>query len=411
MNYKFLTKIYYSEPTKYESEYASRYNSSTTRHIPLELKPYNRNSSHKMFYCTPEDIVLLQDDILSAHSTLIQILKAVPPAGINQFLYSRLIDEIKSSNDIEGVHSTRKEIQAALDAPPELRHTYRLGGIVNKYIHIIDNKSINLNTSQDVRALFDEILADEVSREDPDDLPDGNIFRKGSVSIIGETQKTIHTGVMPEEKIIAYMDTALLFLNDNKVPLFTRIAVFHYLFGYIHPFYNGNGRMARFITSLYLAKHFHPLVALQLSAIIKEYRKDYYNLFTTVENDYNRGDLTPFVIGTYKFIRKAIQRTVNDLNSKLKKYQNMVMVLKSHDEFKNLLNSRNSDVICNILLQASIFSDIGATISEITASAKISENTFRKHLKNIPAQYVIFSKSSRPYRFKLDIEKIKDTSK
>ena len=409
MNYKTLTKIYYSEPTKYESEYSSRFNSITTRHIPLELKPYNRNSSHKMFYCTPEDIVLLQDDILSSHSTLLQILKEVPQAGINQFLYSRLIDEIKSSNDIEGVHSTRKEIQAAIDAPPELRHTYRLGGIVNKYIHIIDNKSISLNTSQDVRNLFDEILSDEVAREDPEDLPDGNIFRKNSVSIIGETQKTIHMGVMPEEKIIAYMDTALLFLNDNKVPLFTRIAVFHYLFGYIHPFYNGNGRMARFITSLYLAKHFHPLVALQLSVIIKKYRKEYYDLFTTVENDFNRGDLTPFIIGTYKFIRKAIQHTVNDLNSKLEEYKNMIMLIKKHNGFNGLLSKRNSNIICNILLQASIFSDIGATISEITASANISENTLRNHLKNIPSQYLIFSKSNKPYRFKLDIEKIKAT--
>ena len=90
MSYKPLTKIYYSEPTKYESEYASRYNSSTTRHIPLELKPYNRSSSHKMFYCTPEDLVLLQDDILSAHSKLIQILtqtshtENIPYALINQ---------------------------------------------------------------------------------------------------------------------------------------------------------------------------------------------------------------------------------------------------------------------------------------------------------------------------------------
>lgn len=411
MSYKPLIKIYYSEPTKYENEYTSRYNSATTRHIDLELKPYNRKTSHKMFYCTPEDIVLLQDDILSAHSTLLEILKDVPPAGINQFLYSRLIDEIKSSNDIEGVHSTRKEIQAAIDAPAELRHTYRLGGIVNKYLHIIHNKSVNLNTSQDVRTLFDEILSDEVSREDPDDLPDGNIFRKNSVSIIGETQKTIHIGVMPEEKIIAYMDTALLFLNDNKVPLFTRIAVFHYLFGYIHPFYNGNGRMARFITSLYIAKFFDPLVALQLSAIIKEYRKEYYYLFTTVENDYNRGDLTPFVIGTYKFIRKAIQHTANDLYSKLDEYKNMIMILNQHEEFKQLLKMRNSNIICNILLQASIFSDIGATTSEVVASANISENTFRKHLKNIPSQYVILLKSSKPYRFKLDIEKIKDTLK
>ena len=87
----------------------------------------------------------------------------------------------------------------------------------------------------------------------------------------------------------------------------------------------------------------------------------------------------------------------------------MIILLNKHDGFKKVLNTRNANIICNILLQASIFSDIGATISEITASAKISENTFRKHLKSIPNQYLIFAKSSKPYRFKLDIEKIKAT--
>ncbi len=32
------------------------------------------------------------------------------------------------------------------------------------------------------------------------------------------------------------------------------IAVFHYLFGYVHPFYDGNGRMARYLSSIFCSE-------------------------------------------------------------------------------------------------------------------------------------------------------------
>lgn len=75
---------------------------------------------------------------------------------------------------------------------------------------------------------------------------------------------------MPEERIISLMQYALELLNDESVPLLVRVSIFHYFFAYIHPFYDGNGRTDRFITSYFLSKHFHPLASLRLSIFIKK---------------------------------------------------------------------------------------------------------------------------------------------
>ena len=52
-----------------------------------------------------------------------------------------------------------------------------------------------------------------------------------------------------ESKIIETMNQALTLLNDEDIDVLIRSAIFHFVFGFIHPFYNGNGRMARFISS------------------------------------------------------------------------------------------------------------------------------------------------------------------
>ena len=93
------------------------------------------------------------------------IIHQVPPAAILQFLHTSLIDEIKSTNDIEGVRSTRKEILTAFSVPASEQSAYRLGSIVNKYIKIIQREPIPLNTSQDIRYLFDGKL--QVEFEQP----------------------------------------------------------------------------------------------------------------------------------------------------------------------------------------------------------------------------------------------------
>lgn len=70
--------------------------------------------------------------------------------------------------------------------------------------------------------------------------------------------------------MIDFLNKSLDFLtNENNVGPLVKIAVFHYLFGYAHPFYNGNGRTSRFISSYLLCNILNQSIALRISYTIK----------------------------------------------------------------------------------------------------------------------------------------------
>ena len=91
-----------------------------------------------------------------------------------------------------------------------------------------------------------------------------------------------------------------------------------YFFGYIHPFYDGNGRISRFISSYYLAKEFNEIVALRLAVTIKKYQKNYYKVFQETDSEINGGDLTVFVYTFLEIINKAMQEAIDILAKKHK---------------------------------------------------------------------------------------------
>lgn len=122
-----------------------------------------------------------------------------------------------------------------------------------------------------MRALYDKLVLDEVRADDPSHVPDGQFFRKGPVSVMNASHKPIHQGVEPESKIIELMNQGLIILADGAIPALVRVSVFHFLFAYIHPFYDGNGRTNRFISSYVLSRSFSPIVGYRLSYSVKEH--------------------------------------------------------------------------------------------------------------------------------------------
>ncbi|MBR1579998.1 MAG: Fic family protein [Selenomonadaceae bacterium] len=399
MDYERLDKIYYADEDAWREQYKNRFNAPFTRHLPLTIREFNRQNEYELFYCCNEEIISLYDGIMSECLKLRSLLENIPPVGIEQFINSCIVDEIKASNDVEGVRSSRKEIRSALYASAEDRLSLRFSGIVNKYMTIINGQNVDLNSCQDIRALFDDLIADEIESSDPSDLPDGKIFRKGSVDVVSGTQKTIHRGVYPEEKIIDHMTVALSILHDKKIPSLIGVGIFHYLFGYIHPFYDGNGRMARFITSYRLSEILTmPVVALRVSLLIKTQRKQYYELFAVTNSELNCGDLTPFIIGTLQFIKNAVENTERILHAKLDNYN------RFRNKIDGLnLNDRTAEGVYDILLQATVFSNWGATLKDICNTLGKSENTVAARLKKIPDTLLIRQKEIRPYLYKINL--------
>ena len=170
-------------------------------------------------------------------------------------------------------------------------------------------------------------MTDEVLRAAPSNKLDGKIFRAGSVDISSASGKTIHRGLFPEETIISAMNAALHILYDEKMPLLIRLAIFHYAFAYIHPFYDGNGRTGRFIVSYFLAKRFHFIVALRLSYILKKNLKQCYELFKLTDAEINCGDLTPFITEFVSLIAATFDNVSDVLKRKLNRLDKLSNLL------------------------------------------------------------------------------------
>ena len=396
-----LSTLFHINEQKWNDTYKTLFNSPLTRVLDFYIHPKDSQRHYQAFFYYTEELVKIMTSLMENMNELTRTESQIPSVAIQSFQRACLIEEIKSSNDIEGVHSSRKEINKALDEQDNISFskTTRLWSIVNKYIKLQNKQNIDFKTSRDLRKFYDEFILDEVIRETPQNIPDGDVFRKDLSEVWSKT-KVIHRGVYPEAKIIENMDKALSILHNEGIPNLIRVAAYHYLFGYIHPFYDGNGRTSRFITSYYLSRILSPLVAIRLSITIKKSIRTYYKLFAETNSFANRGDLTPFITGFLWIIQKSIIRVKDDLKGKqhsLQKYRNCLKSIPG-------TNNQTTYDICFVLLQAALFSKDGATLTEIAQPLAKTEKTINTHIKKLPKEYVLINKTHRAYRFMLNLK-------
>ena len=276
MNYLSLYKASFKNNINYKELYNERFNMPNTIHFPIMI---NDNPS---FLYLNEEVLSLIEDI----QTLSDKVTRTNP----------LIEEIIATNAIEGIVVNKEEVIDLLNTnqPKEYKRLY---GLVNKYRDILlkDKEFVPITDSLKLREVYNDILIQDIEKSDQHNIPDGLIFRRDIVNIVSST-KTIHKGIYPESKVIEAVNSALKILNDNKLPCILRVAIFHYFLGYIHPFYDGNGRISRYISSYYLSQTLDPIVALRLSIACKNRQKDYYEAFKITNDTRNLGDITYFAI-------------------------------------------------------------------------------------------------------------------
>lgn len=363
-----------SSPDAVNELYEKRYNGDSTIRLGFDL-----NGSDSFVVLNP-DLSMLISSIYQADKKLSLLSAKIPAEALGPFINTSMIEEIQQSNEVENVNSTRKEIKDALTAVSQGRQGKRFFSMVRKYIFLQSNKDIPLSTCQDIRNLYDDFIADEVIRDDPEDQPDGDIFRKHTVHVDSRHGQRIHEGLFPESKIITAMDSALSILNNENYDILIRVALYHYYFGYIHPFYNGNGRMSRFISSYMLAKYFSLSACLRISYVIKEHRSKYYELFRNANDKRNRGELTEFVMGYLTFFKEAVDSTYITLDEKNNLYQEYEKLLYAWiDRNMNKLSSaqRTSFVY---MLQTDLFGDSSMDISRIAHMMECSEKNSQKNI-------------------------------
>lgn len=395
MSYILLSHLFYKDKNEYDSLYEKRITSESTHILPIKI------GEHKAFYCLCPEIHNISMQIMQLDKYVSEIQKELPTAALIQFANKCLIDEIKLTNDIEGVYSTRKELTSVLNEMGGKAKKKRFYGLLNKYKMLISNNEFALNTSTDIREIYNDLVLKEISEDCADNVPDGEIFRKDMAEVTTPTQKTIHRGAYPEAKIIQLMEQALNILNQKEIPILIRISIFHYLFGYIHPFYDGNGRTSRFISSYLLSKEFEFLIGFRLSYTIKAHIKEYYDAFKECNDAKNLGDLTPFIIMFLGIILESFQ----NLYDALEKRNNLLL------KFSDVINCNNemSDELksfANILTQTSLFSNEGITKKQLGTELGISPSTVDKRLAKLRKMGLLIEETCKPAKYMIDLNKL-----
>ena len=391
MKYELLSTIYYKEENQYEASYNDRFDSMCAVHLPVQIHGQTAFHMHLPAFSA------MIENIYRINQTIEQLWNDLPSKAQDRYFTKAMFSEMQNSNTIEGVHSSRKELQKAFDSINSSKNV-RFKGLVRSYKWLYEKQQISLSSSKDLREIYDNTLLPDI---DTSDKPDGAIFRKGGVDVHSVTDKVIHQGITPEADLIAFMDTAIqhVIMSNFSLP---GIAAFHYLFGYAHPFYDGNGRTVRFLSSLFLAQNLHKLVGLNLSATIFSDRNAYYKAFDVCNDKKNRGDITYFISYFLGAIETSARTMCEMLQEAIDRFEHFTNLLSQQTH----LTDRESDIL-HLLIQVSLFSDNGISIGGIGRHINIkSFQPVRDALTNlINADFPITTeKQGNQILYRLDLD-------
>ena len=217
-----------------------------------------------------------------------------------------ILKEARASSEIENVITTQDKLYQALSAKgiqvdSSTKEVLRYREAMLFGFHFIQKKNfLSTNAIIEVQKILEENAAGIRK------LP-GTALRNAA------TGKVIYTPPDNFDTITGLMRNLEQYLNneDDVSPLI-KMAVQHYQFESIHPFYDGNGRTGRIINVLYLILNGlieNPI--LYLSAYIIDNKEEYYRLLQEVRTKDNWE-------GWVLYILKGIEQTANETIAQVK---------------------------------------------------------------------------------------------
>lgn len=206
-------------------------------------------------------------------------------------------DEIIATLSIEKIDTRRDSVRRILaGCAPNSRDEEKAYGIKRGLDFISDTS--NKITENNLKQLYELAINDFL--EPNEKLPADLMYRNDSVFVINAAGQAIHSGIS-HEKLPAYVSDLINFIHNDSdgIDQILKSVMIHYDFAYLHPYFDGNGRMARLLQLWYLVqKGYTSTLFIPFSAYVNEKRSDYYKAFKTISENYeisNILDFTPFL--------------------------------------------------------------------------------------------------------------------
>ena len=176
------------------------------------------------------------------------------------------------------------------------------------------------------------------------------------------------------EEIVKFCDWFNASEKIINMPPTVRAGIAHLYFVIIHPFEDGNGRIARSIAEKALSQSLHQPCLIALSATIEKHRKTYYNALAKTNHTL---DITEWLLFFSDLVIEAQQDSI-------KKAQLVVEESKFFQRFESQLNERQKKCIRRLFVAESDGGFVGGLSSSnyisIVKTSKATANRDLLHL-------------------------------
>jgi Fic family protein len=284
-----------------------------------------------------------------------------------------ILKEARMSSEIENIITTHDKLYQALSATgTQIDHAtkevlrYREAMLVG-YKMILEQGFLTTNGIIAIQEILEENNAG-LRR-----LPGTSL--KNTV-----TGEVIYTPLDDYDTILTLMKNLEEYINetDHLSPLI-KLAIQHYQFESIHPFYDGNGRTGRIINVLYLCLHeLLDSPVLYLSDYIIKHKPDYYRLLGEVKTKDNWEEWILFILKAIEDTSKQTTDQIKSINQLFLKLQN-----KIKEEASKLYNKELLELL---------FEQPYCKIEFVTDRLKVSRLTASKYLNGLEKIGILRSK-------------------
>jgi Fic family protein len=398
MAYKSLKKLFYMDSSS--ERFANNKRLAAERlNAESTFRTGMITGEGELFLAVPHELSVLSEQVLRKERVLQTLQTSIPRIARGALVRSLVIDEVVGTNSLEGIHSTRGQISELLETVPLTSNESdkRFRELAMLYLGLSSGQSASPKSLQDIRAIYDQVMAGE---DLGPNAPDGKLFRQYAVEVIGDGGKTLHEGVQTEAEINSGLGIMLALVSSPDVPELYSALMSHYIFEYIHPFYDGNGRTGRYLLALYLSRPLSTLTALSLSREIAENRGPYYRGFQETEHPMNHGELTPFVLQMLQYVSAAQDRVIGDLSDKSHLLERSETALTAAE--KTLGLSKGERNLLFFLVQHDLFAAFpDVRLDDVDGYMGMGRQSVRKYFGRLVERGLASQVGGRPLRFEL----------
>lgn len=269
-----------------------------------------------------------------AHRYLAELkgtVKTIPNENI--LINTLTLQEAKDSSEIENIVTTHDDLykeNILIDTHnPATKEVINYAQGLKHGFKIVRNEKLLLNRHIiEIQQILEENKAG---------------FRtQAGTTLKNQRNEIIYTPPQHSDEIIKLMANLEKFINDNdfsELDPLVKMAVIHYQFESIHPFYDGNGRTGRIINILYLVlQGLLDIPVLYLSRYITQNKAGYYKVLQEVRT---KNDWESMVLYLLKGVEVTAEQTIGlitDIKTVMQDYKNRIRTELPKIYSQDLLN-------------------------------------------------------------------------